>query len=66
MATGFDKNAKPVKREKSAGQLEREKMGNKYDEIASAGGQEYSIFVRQFGGEAAELDVTKRITRGRS
>ena len=51
MATGFDKNAKPAKREKSAGQLEREKMGNKYDEIASAGGQEYSIFVRQFGGE---------------
>lgn len=26
-------------------------MGNKYDDIAAAGGQEYSIFVRQFGGE---------------
>ena len=26
-------------------------MGNKYDEIAAKGGQEYSIFVRQFGGE---------------
>jgi hypothetical protein len=26
-------------------------MGNKYDDIASAGGQEYSVFVRQFGGE---------------
>jgi hypothetical protein len=26
-------------------------MGNKYDDIAASGGQEYSIFVRQFGGE---------------
>mmetsp|Transcript_37211 Transcript_37211/g.105831 ORF Transcript_37211/g.105831 Transcript_37211/m.105831 type:complete len:184 (-) Transcript_37211:45-596(-) len=51
MAKGFEKNAKPQKREKSAGQVEREKMSSKYDDIAATGGQEYSIFVRQFGGE---------------
>lgn len=33
--------------------MEREKMANKYDDIAASGGQEYSIFVRQFGGEDA-------------
>mmetsp|Transcript_15865 Transcript_15865/g.38925 ORF Transcript_15865/g.38925 Transcript_15865/m.38925 type:complete len:122 (+) Transcript_15865:124-489(+) len=26
-------------------------MSNKYDDIAASGGQEYAIFVRQFGGE---------------
>jgi len=51
MAKGFDKNAKPEKKTVSAGQIEREKMSNQYDEIAAAGGQEYLIFVRQFGGE---------------
>jgi hypothetical protein len=51
MSKGFDKNSKPVKREKSAGQIEREKMGNQYDKIAASGGQVYSVFVRQFGGE---------------
>ena len=51
MSKGFDKNSKPVKREKSEGQVKREKMSNKYDEIAAAGGQQYSVFVRQFGGE---------------
>ena len=52
-AKGFDKSAKPAKKEKSEGQMEREKMANKYDDIAASGGQEYSIFVRQFGGEDA-------------
>lgn len=51
MAKGFDKDDKPAKKEKSAGQIEREKMSNKYDNIAASGGQEYSIFVRQFGGD---------------
>lgn len=51
MAKGFDPDSKPVKREKSAAQVEREKMGSNYDKIAASGGQEYSIFVRQFGGE---------------
>ena len=51
MAKGFDDNAKPVKREKSVGQQKREKANAKYDEIATSGGQEYNIFVRQFGGE---------------
>jgi Family of unknown function (DUF6523) len=51
MAKGFDKNAKPKKKEPSVGQFEREKMSSRYDNIAAAGGQEYLIFVRQFGGE---------------
>jgi hypothetical protein len=51
MAKGFDKDAKPVKKEKSEGQVKREKMSSKYDDIAATGGQEYAIFVRQFGGE---------------
>lgn len=51
MAKGFDKSSKPVKREKSTGQVEREKMSSRYDTIAAGGGQEYSVFVRQFGGE---------------
>lgn len=50
-AKGFDKSAKPVQKEKSAGQAKRDEMSNKYDDIAAAGGQEYSIYVRQFGGE---------------
>jgi hypothetical protein len=49
-AKGFDDNAKPVKK-KSDGQTKRETQSNKYDELSTTGGQEYSIFVRQFGGE---------------
>lgn len=47
-AQGF--GAKPVKKEKSTGQQKREQETNKYNEISSTGGQEYNIFVRQFGG----------------
>lgn len=47
---GFDKN-KPAPKEKSEGQAKRDQQSNKYDNIASSGGQEYAIFVRQFGGE---------------
>jgi hypothetical protein len=41
----------PKKKEKSAAQVDREQKANKYDEISATGGQEYNIFVRQFGGE---------------
>lgn len=51
MAKGFDANSKPTKKVKSAGQVQREEAGKKYDTIAAAGGQEYCIFVRQFGGD---------------
>ncbi len=49
MAQGFGKSDEKPKTEKSAGQVERERAASKYDEIAKTGGQEYSIFVRQFG-----------------
>ena len=49
MATGFGKNNAEEKKEKSEGQVKRERASSKYDEIASTGGQEYSVFVRQFG-----------------
>jgi hypothetical protein len=48
-AKGFGE--KPAKKVKSEGQIKREKEGSKYDELARTGGQEYSIYVRQFGGE---------------
>lgn len=51
MAKGFGKDSGPVKREKSEGQIRREEEAAKYDELAASGGQEYNIFVRQFGGE---------------
>ena len=51
MAKGFDDTAKPQKREKSEGQKQREAANKKYDDIASSGGQEYNIFVRQFGSD---------------
>ena len=49
-AKGF--GASPEKKEKSAGQVKREEESARYDEIANkAGGQEYSVFVRQFGSD---------------
>jgi len=52
MAKGFGKSEKKeVKKESSAGQKERERASSKYDDIAKSGGQEYSIFVRQFGSD---------------
>ena len=41
---GFGAGSEKKKKEKSVGQIKREKERNKYDEIASAGGQEYSEF----------------------
>lgn len=41
----------PEPRGKSSGQVDREEKASKYDEIAATGGQEYRIFVRQFGSD---------------
>ena len=41
----------PEPKKKSEGQLDRERKASKYDEIAATGGQEYRIFVRQFGSD---------------
>lgn len=41
----------PEKKIKSSGQLKREKESSKYDEIAATGGQEYNVYVRQFGSD---------------
>ena len=49
MAKGFGE--KPKKPTKSSGQVDREQKADKYDEIAAQGGQEYRIFVRQFGSD---------------
>jgi hypothetical protein len=43
--------SEPEKKVKSEGQIKREKERSKYDEIAQAGGQQYNIFVRQFGSD---------------
>ena len=49
MVKGFGE--KPAPRVTSEGQKKREAESSKYDEIANEGGQQYNIFVRQFGGE---------------
>ena len=49
MVKGFGE--KKEKREKSSGQVDREEKASKYDEVATQGGQEYKIFVRQFGSD---------------
>lgn len=41
----------PEPRQKSEGQVDREQKASKYDEIAATGGQEYRVFVRQFGSD---------------
>jgi len=52
MAKGFGaEEKKPAPRVKSDGQKKRDTESSKYDEISGTGGQEYSIFVRQFGSE---------------
>jgi len=52
MAKGFGaEDSKPQPRKKSDGQVKRETESSKYDEISSSGGQEYSVYVRQFGSE---------------
>lgn len=50
LAKGFGAPA-PEPRKKSAGQVDRDEKASKYDEIAATGGQEYRIFVRQFGSD---------------
>jgi hypothetical protein len=52
MAKGFGKeDSRPPQTVKSEAQVERERASSQYDKIAASGGQEYSIFVRQFGGD---------------
>jgi hypothetical protein len=41
----------PEPKQKSAGQIDREQKASNYDDIAATGGQEYRIFVRQFGSD---------------
>jgi Family of unknown function (DUF6523) len=43
---GFGAPAKKVKKEKSAGQIEREKAASAYDNLAASGIPEYNIFVK--------------------
>eukprot|EP00550_Attheya_septentrionalis_P005789 CAMPEP_0198285590 /NCGR_PEP_ID=MMETSP1449-20131203/4847_1 /TAXON_ID=420275 /ORGANISM="Attheya septentrionalis, Strain CCMP2084" /LENGTH=182 /DNA_ID=CAMNT_0043983059 /DNA_START=103 /DNA_END=651 /DNA_ORIENTATION=- len=51
-AKGFgEKPAASVKKEKSAGQVDRDTKAQNYDDIAASGGQEYRIFVRMFGSD---------------
>jgi hypothetical protein len=49
LAKGFGE--KPEKRQKSEAQVKREQESGRYDEISSSGGQEYSVYVRQFGSD---------------
>ena len=52
MSKGFGAAKEEEKpREKTPAQMEREKQSKKYDEISATGGQEYNIFVRQFGSD---------------
>ncbi|CAM9693338.1 unnamed protein product [Heterosigma akashiwo] len=46
---GFGKP--PVKKQKTAFQIEKEQAAQKYDEMASSGIPEYNIFAREFGTE---------------
>lgn len=48
-AKGFGE--KPEKKQKSEGAQKREQESSRYDEISSSGGQEYSVYVRQFGSD---------------
>lgn len=41
----------PAKKAKSEAAVKREQFSSKYDEISAQGGQEYRVFVRQFGSD---------------
>lgn len=41
----------PAKKEKTDAAAKRDQFSSKYDEISAAGGQEYRVFVRQFGSD---------------
>lgn len=51
MSKGFGKQTTPAKREMSEGAQKRAAESSRYDDISSTGGQEYSIFLRQFGSD---------------
>mmetsp|Transcript_33917 Transcript_33917/g.99958 ORF Transcript_33917/g.99958 Transcript_33917/m.99958 type:complete len:184 (-) Transcript_33917:99-650(-) len=50
MSKGFGKQEAP-KREVSEGAKKRAAESSKYDDISSTGGQEYNVFLRQFGSD---------------
>jgi len=50
-AKGFGAKNKPEKKPKSEAAIKREQEANQYDNISSQGGQEYRVFVRQFGSD---------------
>mmetsp|Transcript_3710 Transcript_3710/g.7090 ORF Transcript_3710/g.7090 Transcript_3710/m.7090 type:complete len:198 (-) Transcript_3710:228-821(-) len=50
MTKGFGP-PKETPREKSSKQIKREEQSSKYDEISNSGGQQYNVFVRQFGSD---------------
>jgi Family of unknown function (DUF6523) len=51
-AQGFgSKQDLPQKKPKSEAAAKREAEASRYDDIAKTGGQEYSVFVRQFGAD---------------
>uniref|UniRef100_A0A7S0F6K2 Uncharacterized protein n=1 Tax=Craspedostauros australis TaxID=1486917 RepID=A0A7S0F6K2_9STRA len=52
-AKGFSNEDTNVskKDDKSQGQIKREQQSSKYDELTQTGGQEYAIYVRQFGSD---------------
>ena len=54
LAKGFGKAEEQPQKIKSDGQIKRENASSRYDNIAASGGQEYAIFVRQFGDKDDE------------
>ena len=48
---GFGAKEPAKSKVKSEGQTKRESEANRYEEIAASGGQEYNIYVRQFGSD---------------
>jgi hypothetical protein len=51
MSKGFGAKEPEKGRAKSEGQTKRELEAKRYEEIAATGGQEYNIYVRQFGSD---------------
>merc|ERR1712038_1456829 len=51
MGKGFGTTNNDEPRKKSEGQKKREQERSTYDKISYSGGQEYNIFVRQFGSD---------------
>ena len=54
VSAGFSKGEDKAEKPMTAGAQERKKLADKYDDLTAAGGQEYRVFVRQFGETDAE------------